>query len=238
MLVTRREFLQLILGTAPAVALSGPLSALWPAEAVARPVAEPVILYLDREYYPCHAFLVDDLDPEKPAYEYYPPRREYFWMDERTPEERLEFWHERWEDEAPLQEFYGEIPPAERWTAQQLAELGAFESEQQAWINEEVDLDEMSSRDLAFMTRFGPGIELYDALGRKRAKKLGIHEAYFGGIASDGYGIAFRGDVDKLNATLAGLGINVVVREASYENGEWGEDDSGEEDEQLPQGMA
>jgi hypothetical protein len=76
-----------------------------------------------------------------------------------------------------------------------------------------VDIDEMSPRDLASMNRFGPGYELYEVLGGERADALGVYEAFFGGPGGGGWAIAFGGDVEKLNAALAGLGINVIVQD-------------------------
>jgi hypothetical protein len=69
---------------------------------------------------------------------------------------------------------------------------------------------------------------LFEALGPERADALGIYEAFFGGPASDGYGIAFRGDLDTLNAALAALGVNVVVEESPFED--WGDEDWEEDD--------
>ena len=219
MLATRREFLKLILGTAPAVALSGSFAALWPDEAKSRPVADPITLFLDRDWAPGRALLVDDLDPDASAKEYFPPRREYFELETMSLNERCDFWREGWGSAAHCEEFLWDGPEVEEWTAEDLAKFNAFEAEQAAWLDEAVEIYEVSPRDLAFMTRLGPGIELFEALGPKRAKALGIYEAYFGGPASDGYGIAFRGDVEKLNAGLAASGINIVVRDP------WEEDD-------------
>jgi hypothetical protein len=229
MLVSRRAFLKLILETAPAVALSGPLSALWPAAAKARPVAEPVTLFLDRDFDPDHAYLVDDLDPDTPANEDFPPRRAYFELETMSLSERVDFWREGWgRNTERFEAFLWNGREVEDWSADDLARFHAFEAEQAAWLDQTVGIDEMSSRDLAFLTRMGPGIELYEALGPKRARALGIYEAFFGGMGSDGYGIAFRGDLDTLNAALAARGINVVVEESPVDD--WGDEDWEEDD--------
>ncbi|MFZ0788352.1 MAG: hypothetical protein WAM94_01870, partial [Chromatiaceae bacterium] len=115
--------------------------------------SEPLTLYLDWTVQPEVAFLVDDLDPDKPAKENFPPRREYLQFAELSPEERLEAWHEgRGNGAPPLEEFVDDIPPLSQWTAEQRAELDAYEQAQSAWLDEEVDIFEMEPRDLAVMT--------------------------------------------------------------------------------------
>ena len=76
------------------------------------------------------------------------------------------------------------------------------------------------------MTEYGPAIELFDELGPERAEALGVYEMPIGGPGTGGYGIAFGGDVEQLNAALAALGINVVVRKSLYEDADdWDEDE-------------
>jgi hypothetical protein len=232
MLVSRREFLQVILGTAPAVALSGPLSALWPAEAAARPIAEPVELFLDEDNLLVH-------DPWRELVWDPPTRREYYSVDHMSLRERLRFWSDWWSgDDDDFREFLDDHPNARHWSAEELQTFQSYEAGWADWLDDDLDFDEMSDMDLASLSHHGPGIELFQQLDPKQAEALGLYEAAFGCPGCGGYAIRFRGDVEKLNAALAGLGINVVLRASLDEDAEWGEDDSEEDDEQLPQGMA
>jgi hypothetical protein len=211
MLVSRRKFLQLILGTAPAVALSGPLAALWPDEAKSRPIADPVTLYLDRDWIPGTAVVVDDLDANAPAKEPLPPRREYFDWETLSLKERVEFWRDGWGARADDVEFLWDLPAVEDWGAEDLAKFNAFEADKDGWLDGSFDGDELSDLDLTHVTRFWAGYELCDHLGGKRARALGLSQAYFGSPGGGGWCVAFRGDLEKLNAALAALAINVVV---------------------------
>jgi hypothetical protein len=225
MLVSRREFLKLILGTVPAAALSGPLAALWPDEAKSRPVADPITLYLDRDWAPGEALLVGDASAA--ADEYFPPRREYYDWEALSLKERVEYWLDGWGAAAHDGEFIWGLPDVEDWTAADLAQFNAFEAKQRRWLDAPVEIDEMSERDLAAMTQFGAGYELFDQVGGG----LGLYETYCGSPGGGGWYVAFRGDVEQLNAGLAALGINVVVLDPDA-------DDEEDDDDWLEGGVS
>jgi hypothetical protein len=226
MLVSRREFLKLILGTVPAVALSGPLATLWPETKKSLPVGEPVELYLDEENCLVSGpFLELDWTPTT--------RREYFDWDDLPLRERLEYWRESWRADERFHEFLYEGPEVDQWTDADHATFRALEADQADWLDGEMSYDELPERDLALMTEYGAAVELFDQLPEKQARALGLHETVLGGPGGGGgYAIEFRGDVTRLNATLAALGINVVVRRSLYDDGEdWDDDEDWGDDE-------
>ena len=91
--LTRREFVKLVFGSVAAAALTGPLALLWPEAEKARPLAEPLDLYLDEDDH-----LVDG--PRLEDLEWVPiPRREHLGLDRMTLQERIAFWVDDWADE-------------------------------------------------------------------------------------------------------------------------------------------
>jgi len=221
MSLSRREFLKLILGTAPAVALSGSLSALWPEKAKARPVSDPVTLFLNQDN-----LLVDG--PWREISWSPSTRREHYGLDEMSLQERLEFWFGWLGKKDGFRAFLDACPHVDDWTAEHHQAFLAHEADHSAWLDEELPFDEMSELDLAFLTEHGPALGLFEHLGEKRAEALGLYETVVGGPGGGGYGIGFRGDVDKLNAKLAALGINVVVAGRLDDDDEYWDDNDEE----------
>jgi hypothetical protein len=219
--LTRREFLKLVFGSISAAAVTGPLALLWPEAEKARPLAEPLDLYLDDDHH-----LVDS--PPLEDLEWVPiSRREHLGLDRMTLEERIAFWVDDWGEEDPFLSVLEERWDVDQWSAAEHAAFAAFEAERAVWLDADIEFHEASEWELAMPTEYGAALRLYCELGEERAEALGLYESAAGGMCS-GPAIGFRGDVAKLNAVFATAGLNVVV----HEHVPWADEDDPWADEE------
>jgi len=156
--INRRDFLKVILTTVSAVALERPGS-LWPESDRGRFVSEPIRVGLTDEGYL--------YDPEKdfgdlPTYRAY---LEYDSLDsDRKRDALLELWrmvrHEDFEDREIDED-------SEEDEEQVLEELASWH------LDDEVDLECLSTHDGALLSEYAMGIEIYEALPIDTARHRG-----------------------------------------------------------------
>jgi len=185
--INRRDFIKFIFGTASAAAVSGALP-LWPTDAMARPIAEPVKLIVDD-----YNYLVDphfDFMPNLPTY------REFLSLDglsKRALKEALQ--EEQWRFEHLLKD------PA-NWSVDEIEE----------WLDSDIRFDDMSPRNATQYTEYADGVRLYESLPWEDAMEFNLNLVEGDCLGSDFCGVYFDGDIEELNAGLARHGINLVVQ--------------------------
>ena len=184
---TRRDFLNIVFKTAPAIVVVGKL-ALWPSAALSRPVMEPVRLVLDDEDY-----LVD------PGFDY---------CDLITPtfrEHHSLVGLNNAELKTHLEEIFYEIEHLvtnpDNWTVDEVQE----------WLDTNVELEHLGTWQAMRYTHYGPGIEIYERMSREQACDLGLELVDGDHPGSSFVGVAYHGDIDKLNESLEQLGLNLVI---------------------------
>lgn len=189
--VDRRDFLTLVFGSVSAVAISGGVG-LWPTEAASRPLAEPARLALDYEGY-----VIDPLFeycPELPTF------REVLGIEGSSPlDAAVELEDELWRfdhvDEDPR-----------NWSERDIKEISA-------WLDSQVELDDLGPWQVMEYTEYGAGLRLYESMSVKDAERLGFTLVEGPMPGSDFVGLRFDGDIEKLNQNLARLGMNLVIAE-------------------------
>lgn len=212
MKMTRRGFLKTLGATAPAAAASGASSLLssGEGEAEARPRGAPVVLEINDA-----GFLIEPdfyLTWEEPEM---PMRSDYYGFDCMDLREQADFlfdWSRLFDER--LLELAG--TPLKDWAPRERAYVEAVVASQRSWLNEQIDLDELSARDLARESEYGAAVEIFHALGPKETRRLGLREGGYGGPASDAYGIRYAGDPETLTKEFAALGVNAVVRGSGH----------------------
>ena len=184
--INRRDFLKLIFATASAAAVSGKI-ALWPTEALSRPIAEPAVLALDDSSY-----IVDphfDFCPDLPTF-----RELYSLEDLKSEQIKEELKDEVWRFEEMLSD-------PKNWSVTEI----------DTWLDTQVEMYDMSPWKAAKFTQYAPGIELHNHLGWDAAKELGM--AYIEGEmpGHDFVGVRLDSDINEFNAGLAQHGFNLIV---------------------------
>jgi len=186
--INRRDFLKLIVATASAAAVSGKI-ALWPTEALSRPIAEPAVLALDDSRYIIDPYF--DFCPDLPTF------RELLSIEGLKPDQIKEaLKDEEWR-------FEYLIADPENWSV----------SEIQGWLDTTIEMDDMSPWKAAQYTQYAPGVQLHGHLGWEAANEyeLAFIEGEMPG--HDFVGVRMDGDIDNLNAGLARHGLNLIVGE-------------------------
>jgi len=183
--INRRDFIKFVFGTASAAAVSGALP-LWPATAVARPIAESARLALDYDY------LVDpdfDFCPVLPTY------REFLSLEGLSGQKlkkTIEKEHDRFEHL---------LKDPENWSASEIKD----------WLDSHIELDDMAPSNAAQYTEYGDGIRLYESLPFEDAMELNLNLVVGDCPGSNFCGVHFSGDVEELNNGLRSLGVNLHV---------------------------
>ena len=184
--INRRDFIKFVFGTASAAAVSGALP-LWPTNAMARPVAEPVRLIVDD-----YNYLVDpyyDFNPNLPTY------REFLSLEglsKRRLKEALE--EDYWRFEHLLKD------PA-NWSVDEIEE----------WLETDIEFDDMSPWMAAQYTEYADGVRLFESLPYEDTAELNLNLVEGDRPGSDFCGVYFDGDIEELNKQLQSRGINIVV---------------------------
>ena len=189
--VNRREFLALVFASASAAALSGGL-ALWPAEAVARPLAEPARLTIDD-----YGYVID------PLFEYcpkFPTFRELLNLEGRSTADVAA----KLEDELWRFEHIDSDP--RNWSPGDIKEINA-------WLDSEVELHDLGPWKAMEYTEYGAGLQLYESMKWEDFRDLGFELVEGDRPGSDFVGVRFGGDVEELNNNLARLGMNLIIAE-------------------------
>jgi hypothetical protein len=189
---TDRESLkQWVLGTRPALDPADPLVAQWPADALDRPLAEPVELHPWNEADYAHmAWEKDDFS-----------RAEVFGLDDRTPEGRLE----------ALEAFCDCMGAGiEQWESL-CADGDTSEAEFQEWLHGPFDWMDADCNHL-ILEELGYGVMywLLQVLQERGFSTDGfrIDTVERSTMASSWTETEFVGDVDAFNALLARAGLN------------------------------
>jgi hypothetical protein len=185
--VSRREFLKIIFATAPAVALAHQLP-FWPDSERSRPISEPAEIGRDE-----YDYLVD---PGGIDFGSWPTRQGYFELDDASDEE-IHKWATQEQD------ISGIVSDPENWSV----------SEIRCWLEENVELDEISRYAAAEICGYGDGIALYEKLGRERAEDLGLQLVDGCHPGSDFLGVNCSWEVAEVNQALLENGLNLVVVE-------------------------
>jgi hypothetical protein len=182
----RRDFLKLVSATASAAAISGKM-ALWPSEAMARPIADPGYLSLDDSCYIIDPFF--DFCPDLPTF------RELFALEGITQEQIEEILNEEfWRFEHLLSD-------PDNWSV----------SEIEPWLDTKVEMHDMSPWKAMGYTQYGPGIRLYEHLGWNVSDDLGLSYVEGEMPGHDFVGVKVIGDLNDLNDGLAIHGLNLII---------------------------
>jgi len=185
--INRREFLKIVFASTTVVAVSG-ASALWPQEALSRPISDPVYLEIDDSGY-----IVD------PGFDYcdlnLPTNREHHSL--------VGLGEDEIKDE--LSEIFDEIEhlvsDPDNWSVDEVEE----------WLNTPMNLEDMGTWEGMRYTHYGPAIQIYEQMARHDASRLGLELIDGDHPGSDFVGIAFRGNVTELNRELEQLGMNLII---------------------------
>ena len=188
--INRRDFLKVVFTTTSAAAVSGVLPH-WPAEALSRPIMEPVE-FADDGY----GYLID------PSMDYYdstlPTFRELLGLEELGPEqlkERLK--EEEWR-------FEHLVSNPDDWSIKEI----------QDWLDSDVEFDDMGLRQGMSYTPYGPPIEFYERTPYADAEKIGLCLIEGDTPGSSFAGVQLLSRPEDANRELQKLGINMIVREA------------------------
>ena len=187
--VSRREFLKIVFATVPAVAVANQLP-FWPQEALARPIADPVEILRDDSGY-----LVD---PAGIDFGSWPTRLEHFDLANASDEEIHAKLSDGWEVD-------GIVEDPENWTVDEI----------RYWLEESVELHEISRYRAAEICGYGPGINLYESLTREDSEALGLSFVDGCHPGSDFVGVRCDGDLEAINEALQLRGYNLRIVEAS-----------------------
>jgi hypothetical protein len=79
-------------------------------------------------------------------------------------------------------------------------------------VPDDVDIESLGPYQAAQYTPYAPGITIFERFGWKDAQRLGLHLIEGDHPGSSFTGVEFVGDVDELNAALAAVGLNLMVR--------------------------
>jgi hypothetical protein len=189
---TDRESLKArVLQTRPPIGADDPLSALWPADAMDRPVAEPVEIFAWTEADYAHsAWELKEFI-----------RADIFGLDDRTSEGRQE----------ALERFLWETQRADVHEWESLcAEEYTSEEEFQAWLREPFDWSEHYCRELFHATSYGVMYWLFEVLAERGIPTDGFGIGYVErSRIGDGWEeTELQGDEFVFNELLARAGLN------------------------------
>lgn len=185
--INRRDFLQIVFASASAAAASGAV-AMWPIEALARPIAEPADLKIDENGYLVDANM-DYCDYVLPT------RIEYFGFEDLP----LPVMKSRLVNDQSWQDLFLDDP--EYWTDAKLGE----------WLKDSIEYDDLGPWQGMKYTPHGPALDLYNSLGGALSSELGLQLDECSSMCSDFVGVQYFGDVDELNRNLARHGFNLVI---------------------------
>ena len=197
--LSRRDFLTVVLATAPAAAVAGRI-ADWPEAQRDRPVFEHEELFVDDSGY----LITGGRDPSSICPEL-PTRREYYAGDieSLSDAERV-----RWVFDERGYELLDTDPDDP-------AELESWVDALDAWLDEQLDPEEVSGLGFLELTAdenpYAIAVELYDKIGINEAHELGL--AYIDGEhpGSSFFGVKVVKDIETVNARLRAHGYNLVI---------------------------
>ena len=185
--ITRRTFLEVVFATTTAAAISGAIP-LWPADAIARPIAEPFKIFIDESNYLIDPYFCYGDIP-------LPTHREQLSLGGLNPSALKEALNNQiWEIEHL-------ISNPEKWSLDEV----------ELWLDTEVELESLGLWQGAKFTPHGVGLDIYNGLSREEADTLGLVLVEGDHPGSDFLGVAYYGDVDELNQELQKLGMNLIV---------------------------
>ena len=187
--VNRRNFLKLIFTTTPAAAVSG-LVPYWPAEALSRPLMEPV-KFTDDGY----GYLID---PTMQYYDMaYPTFREWLGLEGLTPRQlKKQLKMEEWR-------FEHLISDSGDWDMTEI----------QAWLDSDLEPEDMGLLEGMSYTPYGPPIEFYEQISGEDSESIGLTLVEGDHPGSSFAGVQLFNTPRDANRALQRLGINVVVGE-------------------------
>ena len=195
--MNRREFLKIMLGTAPAFHFTNSLASMWNTDNEKRMVSDPSLIFIDDSGY-----LYDpDFEPD------FISVREYYDVDFMDAKSRLEFYVDRFGEEY-LQVLLQEEDTDEVFlSADQVEELDSCLDH---YLAEELDSEEGSFRQQMDNSQYWIGGWLYDNLPADAFNRLKLYyeEGEFPG--SSFCGVGFKGNTDQLNAVLYSCGLNAI----------------------------
>ena len=188
--INRRDFLKVVFTTTSAAAVSGVLPH-WPAEALSRPIMEPVE-FADDGY----GYLID---PDMKYYDIsHPTFREWLGLEGYSPgqlKEKLK--GEEWR-------FEYLISDSGDWNI----------NEVQEWLDSDVEPDDMGLLEGMSYTPYGPPIEFYERVPHADSDRIGLTLIEGDHPGSSFAGVRLLNTPEDANRELQKLGINVIVREA------------------------
>ena len=188
--INRRDFLKVVFTTTSAVVVSGVLPH-WPAEALSRPIMEPVE-FADDGY----GYLID---PDMKYYDIsHPTFREWLGLEGYSPgqlKEKLK--GEEWR-------FEYLISDSGDWNI----------NEVQEWLDSDVEPDDMGLLEGMSYTPYGPPIEFYERVPHADSDRIGLTLIEGDHPGSSFAGVQLLNTPEDANRELQKLGINVIVREA------------------------
>lgn len=205
--MTRRDFLKVVFATIPATAVSGPLKNIWPSGAFDRPVEEPYIISIDDSGYLYDPnFNYDD--------QQLPSGREHCEYDNKSWDEKKYFL----EMECDAAENY-QITHADEfsdgWNGEYTeAQYRSMEASIQDWLDEPIDIEELSMLEGMTYTEHWPVTEIMSGLSSKDADALMLAFVEGEHPGSSFAGVKYIGDISDLgilNNALAQKGMNLVV---------------------------
>ena len=180
-----------VLATRPPIVADDPLAALWPADAMDRPVAEPVEIFPWTEADYAHmAWELKDFI-----------RADVFGLDDRTPEGRRE----------ALERFLWETQRArvDAWETL-CAEGYTSEEEFQEWLHEPFEWTEHYCRELFHATSYGVMYWLFEVLAERGIATEGFAIGYVerANMIDCWEETELQGDENAFNELLARAGLN------------------------------
>lgn len=184
---SRRDFMKIIFATTTSVAVSGAIT-LWPETALTRPVSKPFNLALDDSSY-----LVD------PSFDFspisLPTHRERLSLEGLSGKALKNALNKQ------ISEIDDLISDPDNWTLDEV----------EWWLDTVADVEDFGAWQVTGHSPYKDGLEIYQHLSREDAHSLGLELVEGDTPGSSFVGVAFYGDVAKLNQTLEMLGMNLVV---------------------------
>ena len=80
-------------------------------------------------------------------------------------------------------------------------------------VSADVDIDSLSDYQAAQYTPYNTGIEIFEYFSWDESRRLGLGLVEGDHPGSSFVGVAFNGEIGELNAALAAVGLNLIVRE-------------------------
>jgi len=204
---SRRQMLQVLLGTAPALALLEPtIASLWPADELQRETHAPLDFALVGGLFLMEAnFSYDDVWGQLPT------AREYYWSTGEL--EELSGWEQDRAildafgyDDHPLPDDPDLDPECRESIAESLEALRMCREQ----LDEPIGWERLSDYQAARYLPQSAGVFLYESISEPDKLGLDLVEGLDPG--SPFVCVHYRGDLDELNRRLAQGGYNAVVR--------------------------